>query len=320
MSFLYLKCLVFVKNIWLECQFLKFHKFFKPIYSYKQLIIICLLCVIIYAKKSFEIIKKSNYRNLLVTNNTTRMKKIKLICALLFLFSIKCTAQYFEGTITYKTTDKPETEFSLMYYDKPEIYTVKGDKVRLESSAQFFDSYYIYSNTKSGEVASCEIDTVQKYYEILISDYDKYDFETDKKYKRRKRKDENILGYNCKCYHYVYNTPSFTAHYDYWITDSIIPPINSFGLFFKGKGVVLKRHYKSPRRETTVEAVAISHKPINPELFEIPADCKARKSKIPAAMKKKYGVDKKSIPRDSLSNEKDSIYKINHGKWGNNNE
>ncbi len=248
-----------------------------------------------------------------------RIKFINLIYVIFLLASTRTVAQYFEGTITYKTTDIPETEFSLMYYDKPEIYTVKGDKVRLESSGQFFDFYFIYSNTKSGEVVSCEIDTIQKYYEILISDYDKYGFGTNKKYKRRKRKDENILGYNCKCYHYVSNSPPFTAIYDYWVTDSIIPPINSFGLFFKDKGVVLKRHYKSSRRETTIEAIAISHKPISEELFKIPADCKPRKSKIPEDMEKKYGIDKKNIPRDSLRNIKDTTYKIDYGKWSDNN-
>ncbi len=245
-----------------------------------------------------------------------RIKSINLICVIFLLVSTQTVAQYFEGTITYKITDNPETKFSLMFYDKPEIYTVKGDKIRLESLAQFFDRYFIYSNTKSGDGISYEIDTVQKYYEILIFDYDKYGFETNKKYKRRKRKDENILGYNCKCYHYVFNKPPLPiGHYDYWITDSIIPQINSFGLFFKDKGVVLKRHYKSAIRETTVEAIEISHKPINPELFKIPSDCKPRKSKIPQYMEKKLGIDKKEIPRDSLQHVKDTTTKIDLGKW-----
>ncbi len=208
-----------------------------------------------------------------------------------------------------------------MYYDKPEIYTIKGDKIRLESASQFFDRYFIYGNTKSGNIISYEIDTIQKYFEILIDeDCDTSNFETNKRYKRRKRQDATILGYNCKHYHYVFNEPPLPiAHYDYWITDSIIPRINSFGLFFKDKGVVLKRRYKSGKRETITEAILIQSKTISPELFEIPKDCKPRKSKIPKYMKKKLGVDEKYIPRDSLQNIKDTTKKIDLGKWSEDN-
>ncbi len=246
------------------------------------------------------------------------MKFLQLIFAILFLFSIKSSAQYFEGTITYKTTDIPENRFSYLSCDTTEIYTVKDDKIRLESSGQFFDFYVIYSNTKSGDVVSYNIDTIQKYYEILISDCDMSNFKTNKKYKRRKRKDKKILGYTCKHYYYVDNTPPFPARFDYWVTDSIITKISGLGLFIKDRGVVLKSIFKSAGEEIITEAVAISHKPISEELFKIPADCKPRKSKIPEAMKK-YKVDEKSIPRDSLQHIKDTTKKIDLGKWSEDN-
>ncbi len=237
--------------------------------------------------------------------------RYKYFFILFVLCSIKCSAQYFEGTITYKTVDKPETKFSLKYYDTTWVYTAKGNKVRYESSSQFFDKYYIQSDIKSGEISYYTIDTIQNYYEVVIDEAGEiYNFDTSKKYKRRKRKDENILGYNCK---YYYTKGNYS--YEIWITDSIIPEANSAGLFIRDKGVVLKRRYKSSKSEYITYAVDIEPKPISDELFKIPADCKPRKSSLPAAMIK-YGVDEKSIPRDSLRNVKDTTKtKIDLGKW-----
>ncbi len=250
------------------------------------------------------------------------MKYIDLVFLVFFLFSIKCSAQYFEGIISYKFTEKPKTEFGLMYYGKPIIYTIKNDKIRREHSEQFFDYYRIYSNTKSGEIISCEIDTIQKYFEILISkieDGDLYSFHKyPKKYKKQKINKEQILGYDCKHYYTINNNFPIPYRFDFWITDVIVPKINVAGLFIKNRGIILKSHFKSRASELIKEVVSIEPKPISSELFEIPADCKARKSKIPAAMKK-YGVDKKSISRDSLRHVKDTATKIDLGKWGEDN-
>ncbi len=243
------------------------------------------------------------------------MKKLKLTFVILFLFSIKCSAQYFEGVITYKITEIPEGRFSYFYCDTTHKATVKNDKVRLESSGEFFDKYYIYGNTKSGELIYSTIDTVQKYYTVLIDRvHGIYTInENPKKFKGKKRKNMKILGYDCKHY-YVKSNYLIPHRIDYWITDSIIPQMNGLR-FIKDKGVILKSHFKSNLGETIIEVVAIESKPISPELFKIPADCKPRKSNLPEAMRK-YKVDEKLIPRDSLRQEKSSLEKKDFGKWG----
>ncbi len=243
------------------------------------------------------------------------MKNLRLTFVILFLFSIKCSAQYFEGVIIHKMTDIPEGRFSYLYCDTTEIYTVKDDKVRLESSGQFFDSYHIYSNSKSGEIVSCKVDTIQKYYNVLINDADGIYImdKHPKKYKSQKRKNMKILGYDCKHY-YVKSNYLIPSRMDYWITDSIIPNVNGL-IFIKDKGVILKSIYKSANRKYIDEVVAIHPQSVSSELFKIPADCKPRKSKIPEAMRK-YKVDEKLISRDSLRQEKSSLEKKDLGKWG----
>ncbi len=243
------------------------------------------------------------------------MKKLQLTFVILFLFSIKCSAQYFEGVITYKMIHIPETRFTYLYGDTLFLYTIKGDKVRLEAAGDFFDKYYIYSNTKLGEIIYQTIDTIQKYYDIVISEKDTmssyYFYKYPKEYKSKKRKDKKILGYNCKYYRYVNNRYSF----DFWITDSIIPNLNGPGVCIKNRGIILESHFESDRYKLIQKVVAIHPKPISPELFKIPADCEPRKSNLPEAMRK-YKVDEKLIPRDSLRQEKSSLEKKDLGKWG----
>ncbi len=65
----------------------------------------------------------------------------------------------------------------------------------------------------------------------------------------------------------------------------------------------------------TRNKVVIYPKLVSSALFKIPADCKLRKSNLPEAMRK-YKVDEKLIPRDSLRQKKNSLDKKDFGKWG----
>ncbi len=244
------------------------------------------------------------------------MKYIPLLFLSIFL-SIGSSAQYFEGTITYKTTEIPSDKFTEMFFDTTWTYTIKDDKIRSEYDGQFFDYYLINSNTESGDISVNEIDTIKKIYKIVLikvkdEDYDTYSLGKTAKYKNKKRKNQKILGYNCK--HYYYKKSN--SRYDFWITDSILPKINGFGYFVKDRGIILRSIFETRSRVIIEEAVSIKSKKINPELFKIPADCKPKNSKSLIKAMKKYGVDEKYIPRDSLRNVKDTTKtKIDLGKW-----
>jgi len=193
------------------------------------------------------------------------MKFIKLILGVILLFPTINYAQYFEGTITYRTTIISNNELTHMMFDTLNIVSIKDIGLRKDKYAAFNNQTYLVVKDKEYWIDSIK-------HKIRINDTRKGFLDSlHIRCKTKEKLNSKILSYNCK---YYFTRSRNGSYMGYWVTDLIKPNVSGAAFFIKNKGIILKSHFKSNdgKLELIKEAILIDFKPIDPRLFDIPKD------------------------------------------------